>query len=210
MNNTFAIKFWNKSLQLFPIISISFDLFVLIIVIALYDIAKIFNFYFAAYLWSFLSFILKTLVALSIVYILIQFKIIHWKALAPLILGSITFWVLFSSSYIDTMWKVRMKYELLLNKYQYEEIISKFENQELQSPDKYGQIRLSQKPGDFVLVDQSLDTTSVFFDLGIDFHGYEGFMYRSDNSQPPATEFMGTFWLSCKHQELNWYYCVSD
>jgi hypothetical protein len=210
MNNVFAIKFWNKSIQSFPTISVGFDLAISISAIALYDVAKIFNIYFAAYFWSFLSFVLKTLIALSIIYVLIQFKSVHWKALAPLILSSITFWVLFSSSYMDTMWNIRMKYELQLNKSKYEETITKIENQELKPLDENGYVRLSQKPRDFVLSNQGHETTSVFFDLGIGFHGYEGFMYRSDDTQPPTTEFMGTFWLSCKHQELYWYYCSSD
>lgn len=102
-----------------------------------------------------------------------------------------------------------MKYELQLNKSKYEEIILKFERQELSSPNEYGHIRLSQQADDFIIVDKNDRTTSVFFSNGISFHGYDGFMYRSDDTAPPETDFISTFWL-CEHQEVYWYYCSSD
>ena len=210
MKNGFVINILKKSIQSFQKLSIGFDLLILISAIGLFDLAKSFDVYLAAYFWAFLSYILRALAILSIIYIFIQFKNISWKVFVPLILNSITFWILFSSSYIDMVWNARMKYELQLNKSRYEEIITKFENQELKPLDENGYIRLSPTPRDFILVNQNYDVTSVFFDTGTGFHSYVDFMYRSDDSQPPTAEFMGTYWLNCKHQELYWYYCSSD
>ncbi len=209
MKNNFIKTILEKTFQAFQKISIGFDLLILISVIAVFDLTKLFDVYFVAFFWAFLTSTLKILTALALVYLFIQFKTIRWKAFIPIILNSLTFWIVFNSSYFETAWNTRIKYELPLNKIKYEETITKFENQELEPADENGYVRLSPKPGDFVLVNKSNNVTSVFFDVGAGFHDYVGFMYRSDDSAPPSTMFMGAYWLSCKHQEVYWYYCIS-
>lgn len=209
MKNNLIKTIFEKTVQAFPKISIGFNLLILISVIAAFDIIKIFDVYFSDYFWAFLTDTFVVLTVLSLVYLVIQFKTIRWKAFMPLVLYILTFWIVSNTSYFETAWNARIKYELPLNKSRYEEIITKFENQELEPANEDGYVRLSPKPRDFILVNKSHNITSVFFDIGAGFHDYAGFMYRSDDSAPPSTMFMGAYWLSCKHQELYWYYCIS-
>lgn len=208
MKNEVTTNILAKTIPLFQNLSLGFDLFILCAVMLFFDSTKILNIYTTIFSWSVLSLILKILTALSIIYMILQFKLLKWKAFIPFVSNSLTIWILFSSSYVSIIWDTRIELELKINRPKYDQIIKKIESGELQPQDENGYIRLSSSPGDFVLVNQSNSVISAFFDIGTGFHDYVGFMYRSDDSAPPTTEFMETFWF-CERKELHWYYCSS-
>jgi len=202
------IENWLEYIAIFPKLCIGFDVFILILAIFSYDFSKAKNTFLVIAIGSFLFTILKLLRILSTLYAFLQFKRELWKALVPIVTNSITLLILVSTPYIDTVTTIRRKLEFQANKPKYEEVVKEVRIGTLQSDSENGYIRLLATLDDFILVDQKNNVISVFFDIGTSFRSYEGYMYRSDNSEPPSN-LMEIYWFQCEYEEENWYFCSS-
>jgi len=192
----------------FAISCIGFDFWMLVLPFLFYDLGKNIDFYFALYILEYSYYALIGFTILSVIYLLFQIKKGNWKRSLPFWLNGVTLFILMMTPYRGIAIYGRMQIELQINKTKYQEIIRRVDSGELQPMDEKGTIRLPAALGNYVSANKNHAVTSVFFDIGTGFGDPQGFMYRSNDTLPPSDLMVG-YWIDCKREELDWYFCSS-